>query len=884
MVRFAACVAARITNARKPDQLRMAADVSKHLERAKKFLEKNRLEDAIEAYLAALDGAPQNLEAAQALGDLYTRLNQPERAAVYYGHLFDLLIDPKDETKALAIYNRFLRSTSVPQSPERTARYAFLLQKQNRAQEAIEQYTKAAEMFAEAGRSEDALFCWERTAQLEPDKLPRQLKVAEMASQLGKNALAARSYLRSAQLSTASGAAAEAMKLLAQAYTLAPQERSVALLYAEAKLRSGAAAEAATLLEPFSAKETDAAFLDTFADALVQSGQLDRAREILERLLKEKNEGQTRLFDLVDAYADANQDTKSVEILQMLKRRMFADKKSADFVTQMEAIGGKHPESIPILEYWSGLYNELNRESQYFEVLIKLFDANFNSGLFPKACETLDRLVDIDAYDYRNQERLERLRGHADEAFLRRVAGRMARTANLQASNAPTRKLGAAPEATAGTEEAKKGQALDDLIVQTEIFLQYSLQNKAIERLQKIAAMFPGEEEHNPRLQNLYQMANWWPKTPTKPQPGTGIKQVPAVPVAQEKPQPPTGRTGSYTVETLRDLTKISEINQKIFRQQTPRAMLNTTANEVGMYLKATRTFAVIGAPGRPPEMAAEYCTSGVKAAPAAQMVFLLAQVEKAVPDELGGLVVDGADVSSLKDLGLATALGVTIADKETQSPAGTLIVAYDQPHHWKPNQTYFLQAIGDQMMMSVSHTRLRSLVRRMGVSDERTGLLSRSSYVGCLLNEADRARTQGTPLSLAVLQIDRGADMLRQQGEAPLEKFLEQLARSLQPIVRQNDMAVKYTSWALAFILPDTSLSGAQNLVEKLKRAALGVRPPWDSTQITLSAGIVEAAARQEYDSEDIVTDVMNRAEFSIEEARKRGGDTIVLSEIPKV
>jgi diguanylate cyclase (GGDEF)-like protein len=860
----------------------MAADVSKHLERAKKCLEKNRLEDAIEAYLAALDGAPQSLEASQALGDLYTRVYQPERAAVYYGHLFDLLTDPKDETKALAIYNRFLRSAVTSQSPERIARYAFLLQKQNRAEEAIEQYTKSAEMFSEAGRIEDALFCWERTAQLEPDKLARQLKVAETAAQLGKNAMAARSYLRSAQLATASGAAADAMRLLEQAYSLAPQERSVALLYAEAKLRNGASAEAAALLEPFSAKESDAAFLDTFADALVQAGQLDRARGILERLLQEKNEGLTRLFDLVDAYADANQEAKAVEILQLLKRRMFADKKLADFITQMEAIGAKHPESIPILEFWAALYSELNRESQYFEVLIKLFDANFNSGLFPKACETLDRLVDIDAYDYRNQERLERLRGHAEEAFLKRVARRMARSANLQASNAP-RKLGSAPEAAPATDEARKGQALEDLIVQTEIFLQYSLQNKAVERLQKIASMFPGEEEHNPRLQNLYQTANWWPKTPAKPQP-SGIKQVPAVPVTQEKPTPPTGRTGSYSVDTLRDLTKISEINQKIFRQQTPRAMLNTTANEVGMYLKGARTFAVIGVPGRPPEMSAEHCASGLKAASAAQMVFLLAKIEKAVPDELGGLVVDGADESSLKDLGLATALGVTITDKETQAPAGMLIVAYDKPHQWKPNQTYFLQAIGDQMLMSVSHTRLRSLVRRMGVSDERTGLLSRSSYVGCLLNEADRARTQGTPLSLAVLQIDRGADMLRQQGEVPLEKFLEQLARSLQPIVRQNDMAVKYTSWALAFILPDTSLSGAQNLVEKLKRAALGVRPPWDSTQITLSAGIVEAAARQEFDSEDIVTDVMNRAEFSIEEARKRGGDTIVLSEIPKL
>jgi diguanylate cyclase (GGDEF)-like protein len=494
--------------------------------------------------------------------------------------------------------------------------------------------------------------------------------------------------------------------------------------------------------------------------------------------------------------------------------------------------------------------------------------------------------VDIDSYDYRCQERLERLRGHADEAFLRRIAGRMARGANVQSrNNAPpkaqaSRQLETPPPAT---DEGRKMQALDDLIVQTEIFLQYSLQSKAVERLQKIASMFPGEEAHNPRLQNLYQTANWWPKTAVKPPPAP--KPVAAgAKVIEEKPTPPTGRTGSYTVETLRDLTKISEINQKIFRQQTPRAMLNTTVNEVGAYMKAARTFSVIGAPGRPPEMAAEHCTSGLRPAPAAQVVFLLAQIEKAVPDELGGLIVDVSDESILKELGLATALGVTITDKETQAPAGMLIVAYDKSHNWKPNETYFLQAIGDQMMMSVSHTRLRSLVRRMGVSDERTGLLSRSSYVGCLLNEADRARTQGTPLSLAVLQIDRGADMLRQQGEAPLEKFLEQLSRSLQPIVRQNDMAVKYTSWALAFILPDTNISGAQNLVDKLKRAAAGVRPPWDSTQITLSAGVVEAAARQEFDSEDIVTDLINRAEFSVEEARKRGGDVIVLSGIPKL
>jgi diguanylate cyclase (GGDEF)-like protein len=871
----------------------MAADVSKHLDRAKRFLEKNRVEDAIEAYLAVLDEAPQHQEATQALGDLYARMDQPDRAAVYYGLLFDLLIDPKDETKALAIYNRFLRGGHGQQPPERIARYAFLQQKQNHPDEAIEQYTKAAELFAGASRDEDALFCWERIAQLDPENLSRQLRLAEGAERIGKNALAARAFLRAGQLATASGASADALQILGRAYKLAPKERSVALLYAQANLQASNAVRAAALLEPFATSESDAAFLATYSDALMRSGNLEKAHELLDKLLREKNEGMTQLFELADRYVAAGQDQKAAEILQALKRRMFADKRQNDFATLMDGVGAKYPHSQAILEFWASVHNELNRESQYFEVLIKLFDVYLTSGNVKKAAESLERLVDIDAYDYRNQERLELLRGKVDETHLKRIASRLMKSSTPtpgHTSQTPPAQAPAAP--SPGSEEGRQLQALEDLIVQTEIFLQYSLQNKALERLQRIAAMFPGEEERSARLSNLYQMANWWPPGSPKLKTETAAPPVvPAAPVAAaappapaEAPSPITTKTGVYSAETLRDLSKISEVNQKIFRQQTPRAMLNTAVSEVGAYLRGTRALAVVGAPGRPPEMAAEFCAPGVKPAPGAQVVLLLAHIEKAEPDELGGLVVQATEGSILSDLGLATALGVMITDKETQMPAGTLIVGHAEPHKWRPNEAYFLQAIGDQMLMSVSHTRLRSLVRRMGVSDERTGLLSRSSYQSCLLTEADRARTQGTPLALTILQIDRGAELLRQQGESPLERFLEQLARSLQPIVRQNDVAVKYTSWSLAFILPDTTLAGAQNLADKLRRAASGLRPPWDSTQITLSAGIVEAVAKHDYDSEDIVTDLINRAEFSIEEARKRGGDTVVTLETPKL
>jgi hypothetical protein len=62
-------------------------------------------------------------------------------------------------------------------------------------------------------------------------------------------------------------------------------------------------------------------------------------------------------------------------------------------------------------------------------------------------------------------------------------------------------------------------------------------------------------------------------------------------------------------------------------------------------------------------------------------------------------------------------------AAKETQVPAGMLVVARSTAHKWKANGT-FLQAIGDPMMMSVSHTAALAGAPH-GVCDDRTGWIA---------------------------------------------------------------------------------------------------------------------------------------------------------------
>ena len=299
-----------------------------------------------------------------------------------------------------------------------------------------------------------------------------------------------------------------------------------------------------------------------------------------------------------------------------------------------------------------------------------------------------------------------------------------------------------------------------------------------------------------------------------------------------------------------------------MYRQPTPREVLGTTAAEIGKHLQASRCLVAVGAPGEGAPATAEYFAPGLSGVGAGKISTIAGMVAKVAPDSLGGVELQAATLPALRDLGLESALGVMLTDKETQAPSGALLIGDVRARRWKPNESFFLQAVGDQLVLSVNHTRLRSLVRSLAVADEKTGLLSRGAYIDCLLVESNRARAQNTPISLIVLHVDRGGELLRQHGDAALDHYIEQLARGLSSAIRQTDVAVKYTAWSLVFILPDTSLENARSLAEKLRQTAASVRPSWGTPELTISAVVAEASSRPGDETEDRVTEWINRAD----------------------
>ncbi|MGH9638839.1 MAG: tetratricopeptide repeat protein, partial [Bryobacteraceae bacterium] len=587
----------------------MASEASKNLERARRSLEKNKLRDAVAAYQAVLGEVPSHQESRQALADIYTRLNEPARAAQYYAIQFDRLIESGDLAKGIAIFSRFLRP--LPQPPDRLMRYATLLQKHNRTAEAAEQFTAAADLFLQQQREIEAVACYESLAVIDPENAARHVAVAQLAEKLRHSDLAARSYVRAGQLSLAASALDDALDYFERAHKLLPADRTGALLFAEAKLRKGDPSGAAALLEPFAPSEKDVAFLALYGEALLRSEQLDRAREVFEAYCKIKPENFSKIFELIAAYLQTGQDPKAASLLRQAKDWMRAARKEIELPPVMDKLGASYPASLPMAEAIAKNYEEMNRETQYFDALVRLFDLYLIAGNMKQACEVLDRLVDIDPYDYRNQDRIAQLEGKVDPSFLRNVQSRAAKAATVSTRSQGFAGAGGEASSTAepATEEARAQHALEDLIVQVEIFLQYSLQSKAVERLARIADLFPGEEERNERLRALYERANWWPKGgPPKTAASKPAAAPAAVPAAQEISAPHL----TAAAETHRDLAAIAEINRLMYRQSTPREVLASTAAEIGKHLHVTRCLVAVGSSGENTQLTAEYSAPGV--------------------------------------------------------------------------------------------------------------------------------------------------------------------------------------------------------------------------------------------------------------------------------
>ena len=567
-------------------------DISKRLEKAEKYLQKNRVDAAIEQYLAAWKEDPHNDAVIEIVADLYVRQNQVKRALECCGYLFDKHTERNDGSKAILVFRKMAKLGE--QDPDRMLTVA-RFQEQQRPEEAQESYRVAAQTFLERGEEGKALEALRGLAALDDLNPDVHLQMGEVAESLGTKELAAGSLVRAAELRRASRADGDdqALALLERAQALAPSDGHVATALATALFESGSPGRAAQLLEPLATQGLPEVN-QLLAQAHLATGNLARAEELLWRIAPGFPDAYQHLQRVTEGYLRRRNTEEAANLLRRLKKSMFAAHKDRDFISFLEGLQQKGLTGVEVLEFLAELYNELNYDSLFSSTQGQLFDLHTDAEEYAEAANALDRLVDVDPYDARNSERLQRLSGKLDPQRYHAIASRFQQaaetTAPVAAAEAPSQ------EAGQSTEGEAESDVLEDLILQAEIFQQYGLKHRAVERLQRIARLFPGEKHRNEKLRSLYASAQFSPKpAPTAP---AAVRAEPTAAPAAE--------------ETLADITRVAEITRNIYREGTVKAVMSTAANEIGKTWRVSRCVAGLCTPGKPPSAVLEYCASGV--------------------------------------------------------------------------------------------------------------------------------------------------------------------------------------------------------------------------------------------------------------------------------
>jgi tetratricopeptide (TPR) repeat protein len=170
----------------------LAIDREATLKNAEKLLRVGRLEAAITEYARVVDDYPRDWNTANALGDLYVRAGQPQRAVPLYGRVADHLSTEGFYSKAAALLRKILKIR--PDDEAVQLRLAEISAQQGLMADARAYYSAVEKRRRQAGDAAGADEIVVRLGELDSDDLDARFAAARAAERRGRIQEAAEQY------------------------------------------------------------------------------------------------------------------------------------------------------------------------------------------------------------------------------------------------------------------------------------------------------------------------------------------------------------------------------------------------------------------------------------------------------------------------------------------------------------------------------------------------------------------------------------------------------------------------------------------------------------------------------------------------------------------
>jgi diguanylate cyclase (GGDEF)-like protein len=183
----------------------------------------------------------------------------------------------------------------------------------------------------------------------------------------------------------------------------------------------------------------------------------------------------------------------------------------------------------------------------------------------------------------------------------------------------------------------------------------------------------------------------------------------------------------------------------------------------------------------------------------------------------------------------------------------------------------------GGRMLTYVDITDLTNkanMLERLATTDPLTGLYNRRHLLGSLDAEWSRFQRYYRSVSVLMLDIDHFKSVNDRYGHAVGDEAIKAVAAACLDGKRKSDVVGRFGGEEFAILLPETSLSRARIVAERIRKRVMSSRIVANQVQfgVTVSIGIAEASV-----SMSGIDALMSAADHALYQAKAEGRNRCV-------
>jgi diguanylate cyclase (GGDEF)-like protein len=179
-----------------------------------------------------------------------------------------------------------------------------------------------------------------------------------------------------------------------------------------------------------------------------------------------------------------------------------------------------------------------------------------------------------------------------------------------------------------------------------------------------------------------------------------------------------------------------------------------------------------------------------------------------------------------------------------------------------------FSQLVG----ASIGNIKLFEKTQRQATTDGLTGLVNHKTFYEILEKELWRSRRYGGHISLIMIDIDNLKKINDAYGHRTGDKVIREIGKRIKECIRQIDTAARYGGDEFAVILPNTSLSDATVVAERMVEVVSRSPISWKREQISLSISV----GLGQFDADTNPEDITSRSDQALYTAKEAGKNTV--------